>query len=104
MVSKLGWPAPLDCRTWIPGSPAAVLHKAAGLSHSTDVDAGDVLKKLDEADAELHLVEELGKLGPRFLCQVRGWQRAGTLPATAASPSPDAASGGWVLSSTVRRR
>ena len=38
--------------------------------------------------------EELGKLGPRFLCPVRGWQRAGDGPATAASPSPAAASPG----------
>ena len=39
-------------------------------------------------------VEELGKLGPQFLCPVRGWQRAGTVPATAASPFPAAASPG----------
>ena len=39
-------------------------------------------------------VEELGKLGPRFLYPVRGWQRAGCKPATAASTFPAAASPG----------
>ena len=39
-------------------------------------------------------VEELGKLGPRFLCPVRGWQRAGCKPATAARPFPAADSPG----------
>ena len=39
-------------------------------------------------------VEELGKLGPQFLCPVRGWQRAGCMPATAARPFPAADSPG----------
>ena len=39
-------------------------------------------------------VEELGKLGPRFLYPARGWQRAGCKPATAASTFPAATSPG----------
>ena len=103
-MPEVVWQACPDTRLEAPGRPAAVLHKVAGCSRSTEADAGDVLKKLDEADAELHLVEELGKLGPRFLYQVRGWQRAGTLPATAASPSPATASGGRPTCAMVRRR
>ena len=38
--------------------------------------------------------EQLGKLGPQLRSPVRGWQRAGCNPATAASPSPAAASPG----------
>ena len=40
------------------------------------------------------VVEELGGTGPQFLCPARGWQRAGDGPATAARPSPAAASPG----------
>ena len=52
-------------------------------------------------------VEELGKLGPQFLYPVRGWQRAGDGPATAASPFPAAASPGRFEGKTLaphRRR
>ena len=48
------------------------------------------------------VVEELGKLGPRFLCTARGWQRAGDGPATAARPSPAAASTGRGIGKTVQ--
>ena len=43
---------------------------------------------------ECAVAEELGKLGPRFLCPARGWQRAGCKPAPAARPFPAAASPG----------
>ena len=49
------------------------------------------------------MVEELGKLGPRFLCTARGWQRAGDGPATAARPSPAAASHGRILALSLMR-
>ncbi len=35
--------------------------------------------------------EQLGKLGPQLRSPVRGWQRAGCNPATAAKPFPAAA-------------
>lgn len=38
-----------------------------------------------------------------YLCPVRGWQRAGTVPATAARPSPAAASHGRMLALTLLR-
>ena len=79
--------------------PAAELRKAAGCSRTSKAvagDAGGVLMTLMRNGTE---VEELGKLGPQLLCPVRGWQRAGTVPATAARPSPAAASHG---SSEVR--
>ena len=106
-VPKVGWPACLDCRPLVPGRPAAVLHKAAGCSRSTMVVAGDAGRGLMTLMRGCTEAEELGKLGPRFLCPVRGWQRAGCKPATAARPSPAAASTGrgkgkTVLSTSVR--
>ena len=68
--------------------------KAAGFSHSTKVDAGDVSRILMPLMRTCTGVEELGGAGPQFLCPVRGWQRAGDGPATAARPSPAAASPG----------
>ena len=68
--------------------------KAAGSSHSFLVDAGDVSRVLMLLMRNGTEVEDLGTLGPRFLCPVRGWQRAGDGPATAARPSPAAASPG----------
>lgn len=106
-VPKVGWPACLDCRPLVPGRPAAVLHKAAGCSRSTEVVAGEDGRGLMTLMRGCTEVEELGKLGPQFLCPVRSWQRAGCKPATAARSSPAAASTGRgkekkVLSFSVR--
>ena len=93
-ASKASWRALPDCWPLMTGRPAAVLHKAAGCSHGTEVVTGEATSNLMTLMRSGTEVEELGTLGPRFLCPVRGWQRAGTLPATAASPSPAAASPG----------
>ena len=74
--------------------PAAELPKAAGSSHCTKADAGDDSGDQMPLMRGGAVVEELGKLGPRFLYPARGWQRAGCKPATAASPFPAAASPG----------
>ena len=68
--------------------------KAAGTAHFTMVDAGDAGCILMLLMRTCTGVEELGGTGPQFLCPVRGWQRAGDGPATAARPSPAAASTG----------
>ena len=99
-ASKASWRALPDCWPLMTGRPAAALHKAAGCSHGTEVVAGDAARILMASERGCTEVEELGKLGPRFLCPVRGWQRAGTVPATAARPSPAAASHGRMLALT----
>ena len=68
--------------------------KAAGSWHCFLVDAGDGGRVLMSLMRSCAVVEELGKLGPRFLCTARGWQRAGDGPVTAARPFPAAASHG----------
>ena len=93
-MPDMGWPALLDCRCTVPGRPAASLHKAAGYSRGSEVQAGDASRILLLLKRDCTEVEELGKLGPQFFCPVRGWQRAGCKPATAARPSPAAASPG----------
>ena len=87
------WTAPTATRSHRRSDPPEG-HKAAGCSRSTEVDAGDVLRGLMRVMRSCAGVEELGKLGPRFLCPARGWQRAGDGPATAASPFPAATSPG----------
>ena len=93
-ASKASWRACPDCWPLMTGRPAAVLHKAAGCSHSTEAQAGDAVRILMPLMRSGTGVEELGKLGPQFLCPARGWQRAGCNPTTAARPSPAAASPG----------
>ena len=93
-ASRASWRALPDCWPLMTGRPAALLHKAADSTHCTEVDAGDVSRTLTTSARGCTEVEELGKLGPRFLCPVRGWQRAGCNPTTAASPFPAAASPG----------
>ena len=93
-MPEVVWQARPATRLEVPGRPAASLHKAAGCSHGTKVDAGDVSRTLITLMRGCTEVVELGKLGPQFHCPVRGWQRAGTVPATAARPSPAAASPG----------
>ena len=92
--TKVVWRTCSDTRPLAPGRPAAVLHKAAGCSHCFLVDAGDDLRELMMLMRNGTVVEELGGTGPQFLCPARGWQRAGCKPATAARPSPAAASHG----------
>lgn len=75
----------------------AALHKAAGCSHGTEVVAGDAARILMASERGCTEAEELGS---QFLCPVQGWQRAGTVPATAARPSPAAASHGRMLALT----
>lgn len=99
-ASKASWRALPDCWPLMTGRPAALLHKAAGCSHGTEVVTGEATSNLMTLMRSGTEVEELGKLGPRFLCPVRGWQRAGTVPATAARPSPAAASHGRMLALT----
>lgn len=88
-ASKASWRALPDCWPLMTGRPAAALHKAAGCSHGTEVVAGDAARILMASERGCTEAEELG---PQFLCPVQGWQRAGTVPATAARPSPAAAS------------
>ena len=88
-ASKASWRALPDCWPLMTGRPAAALHKAAGCSHGTEVVAGDAARILMASERGCTEAEELGS---QFLCPVQGWQRAGTVPATAARPSPAAAS------------
>ena len=96
-ASKASWRALPDCWPLMTGRPAAALHKAAGCSHGTEVVAGDAARILMASERGCTEAEELG---PQFLCPVQGWQRAGTVPATAARPSPAAASHGRMLALT----
>ena len=74
--------------------PAAELRKAAGCSRTTDAFAGDASRILMTLMRDGTGAEQLGKLGPQLRSPVRGWQRAGCNPTTAARPSPAAASHG----------
>ena len=87
------WTAPTATRSHRRSDPPEG-HKAAGSWNCFLVDAGDGGRVLITLMRSCAVVEELGKLGPRFLCTARGWQRAGDGPATAARPSPAAASHG----------
>ena len=88
-AGQLCWTADVRCRADPPEG-----HKAAGFSHTAEADADDVNRNLMSLMRGCTEVEELGGTGPQFLCPVRGWQRAGDGPATAARPSPAAASPG----------
>ena len=93
-MPEVVWQALPDTRLEGPGRPAAALHKAAGCSRSTEVVAGDVGRILMTLERSCTGAEQLGKLGPQLRSPVRGWQRAGCNPTTAARPSPAAASPG----------
>ena len=80
--------------------PAAELRKAAGCSRTTDAFAGDASRILMTLMQDGTGAEQLGKLGPQLRSPVRGWQRAGCNPTTAARPSPAAASHGRMLALT----
>ena len=87
------WTAPTATRSHRRSDPPEG-HKAAGSWNCFLVDAGDAGCILMPLMRSCAVVEELGGAGPRFLCPVRGWQRAGDGPATAARPFPAAASPG----------
>ena len=53
--------------------------------------AEDALQILMTLMRDGAVAKQLGKLGSQFRSPVRGWQRAGCKPATAASPFPAAA-------------
>ena len=93
-VPEVVWQAPPDTRLEVPGRPAAALHKAAGSSRSTEVVAGEAGRILMTLERSCTGAEQLGGTGPQLWSPVRGWQRAGDGPATAARPSPAAASPG----------
>ena len=83
--------------------PAAELRKAAGRSRTSEAVAGYTGRVLMTLMRDGTGAEQLGKLGPQLRSPVRGWQRAGCKPTTAARPSPAAASHGRVLALTHPR-
>ena len=93
-MPEVVWQALPDTRLEGPGRPAAALHKAAGCSRSTEVVAGDAGRILMLLMRNGTGAEQLGGAGPQLWSPVRGWQRAGCNPATAAKPFPAAASPG----------
>ena len=93
-MPEVVWQAPPDTRLEVPGRPAAALHKAAGCSRSTEVVAGDAGRILMLLMRNGTGAEQLGGAGPQLWSPVRGWQRAGCNPTTAARPFPAAASPG----------